>query len=257
MMSQVVRRTSNRLSIVVPVRLTYHGKSLTVRGIMDTGTQRTIVSLSVLKRLGIPAERMIAASVVRGARGTHPGFRVTLDRMEVGGCSVAPMVVTAIAELRGEILVGMDFMRAVGAKIDFERRRANYECIKKTATQEHGARRIGLPFIFRHGTRAIRRVSLVDTGATSIVLPEALARDLGLHIVQGVSRMVAIGVSLSIKRAQIDSIELEGTPCRFGPFSVSIIKEVPFPVIGNSFMLRARAAIDLMKAANEFEVHCS
>lgn len=256
-MSQVIRKTSQRLSLGVPVRLTYHGKSVTVRGILDTGTQRTIVSLDVLKRLGIPADRMIAASVVRGAKGTHASVKVTLDRMEVGGCSVSPMVVTAIAELRGEILVGMDFMKAVGAKIDFERRRAAYECFQKKATQEHDARRIALPFIFRHGPRTIRRVSLVDTGATSIVLPESLARDLGLHIVKGVSRMVAIGVSLSIKRAQIDSIELEGTPCRFGPFSVSIIKELPFPVIGNSFMLRARAAIDLMKSANEFEVTCS
>lgn len=256
MIGQVVRRTSNRLTLNVPARLTYRGKSVTVNGVLDTGTQRTIVSLSVLKRLGISADKIIAASVVRGARGTHAGFKVTLDRMEVGRCVVSPMVVTAIAELRGEILIGMDFMRAVGAQINFERRRASYECLKKSATQDRNARRIHLPFIFRNGSKAVRRVSLVDTGATGIVIPEALAHELGLKIAKGITRMVAIGVSLSIKRAQVDSIELEGTPCKFGPFAVSIIKEIPFPVIGNSFMLRARAAIDLMKAANEFEVKC-
>src|SRR5262249_41134768 len=127
----------------------------------------------------------------------------------------------------------------------------------KAATQAQGARRISLPFIFRHKGKTARRISLVDTGATGIIVPEALAYELGLKVSKGVSRMVAIGVSLSIRRAQIDSIELEGTPCKFGPFAVSIIKEIPFPVIGNSFMLRARAAIDLMKSVNEFEVSCS
>jgi predicted aspartyl protease len=256
MIGQVVRKTSNRMSLNVPVRLTYQGRSVTVRGILDTGTHRTIVSLAVLKRLGIDVGSMVAASVVRGARGTHAAYRITLDRMQVGQCAVSPMVVTAIAELRGEILVGMDFMRAVGAKIDFDRRRASYDCIKETATQAHDARRIVLPFIFRHGKKVARKMSLVDTGATGIIIPETLAHDLGLKVVKGVSRMVAIGVSLSIRRAQIDAIELEGTPCKFGPFSVSIIKEIPFPVIGNSFMLRARAAIDLMKAVNQFEVTC-
>jgi predicted aspartyl protease len=256
MMDQAIRKTSQRISLIVPVRLTHQGKSIVVKGVIDTGTERTIVSLGILKRLGINVEKMIAASVVRGARGTHQSFRVSLDRMEVvGECAIGPMVVTAIAELRGEMLVGMDFLRAVGAQIDFERRDVVFRCLKKAAEQKSSPGRIVLPFIFRNKKHVVTRNALVDTGATGIIIPETMSKSLGLNVVAVASRMVAIGVSLSVRRAQIDSIELKGTPCRFGPFSTSIIN-IPFPVIGNSFMLRAKAAIDLMKSVNEFEVTC-
>lgn len=258
MIGEALRRTPRRVAVVMPVRLTYDDKKIVVRGTLDTGTDRTIVSFRVLKRLGVPIEKMIAASIVRGAKGTHQSVRVILDKMEIIGenCAVSPMPVTAIAELTTDMLVGMDFMKAVGAKIEFAKRGVFFSCMKQLRQQAAaGDRRIVLPFVFRNGDREVVRPALVDTGATGIVIPTKMASSLGVNIRSTASRMLAIGVSVTIKRGTIDSIQLKGTPCVFGPFAVTII-DIPFPVIGNAFMLKANAVIDLLSQKDEFKVVC-
>jgi predicted aspartyl protease len=257
MINALPHRTPRRIVFTAPIRLSYGGKAIIVPGMLDTGTERTIVSFNELRRLGVPIEKMLAASVVRGAKGTHKAVRVVLDKMEVVGenCAVSPMPVTAIAALRvNYILVGMDFLRAVGARIDFSKGR--FECLKKAVQRANaGDRKIVLPFIFRNGDRQIERAALVDTGATEIVIPTWMASRLGIKVHAAATRLLAVGVSVTIKRGMIDSIQLKGTPCTFGPFSVTIL-DLPSPVIGNAFMLKAKAVIDLLDPEDEFKIVC-
>ncbi len=87
--------------------------------ILDTGSDHTLVTPSVLRRLGVSAESP-QRGVIKGVTGTSYVDAVWVDSLEVGDARVGPLLVIAHdADLKGaDGLLGRDFLANFSVTID-------------------------------------------------------------------------------------------------------------------------------------------
>jgi hypothetical protein len=87
--------------------------------ILDTGSDRTLVTPAVLGRLGISTESSPRA-VIKGVTGTSDANAVWVNSVEVGEAKVGPLLILAHdADLSGaEGLLGRDFLAHFNVTID-------------------------------------------------------------------------------------------------------------------------------------------
>ena len=106
--------------VLVSVRINGAGP---VTLILDTGSDRTLVSPSVLSKLGISFESAHRA-VIKGVTGTSDADAVWVNSLEVGEAKVGPLLVIAHdANLHGaDGLLGRDFLGHFNVTIDSRNR---------------------------------------------------------------------------------------------------------------------------------------
>lgn len=87
--------------------------------VLDTGAERTLISPSVLSRLGISREPATRVQI-RGVTGTAKGDAIWVESVEVGDAKVGPLlVVVHDSKLKGaEGLLGRDFLGHFNITID-------------------------------------------------------------------------------------------------------------------------------------------
>jgi hypothetical protein len=87
--------------------------------ILDTGAERTIISPSVLSRLGLNPENAPPV-ILKGVTGMGQADRVWINTIEVGQSRVGPLLVAVYAaDLKGaEGLLGWDFLSSLNLTID-------------------------------------------------------------------------------------------------------------------------------------------
>ncbi len=109
-------------SVMVPVTLTYAGRSLTLELVLDTGASRTLVyddAIALFNQIKRPAGRV---QVADGAvLDTH---QVNFRYLKVGPHTLDSPSLTVMAHKgsrRHDGLLGMDFLRQVKYEIDFDR----------------------------------------------------------------------------------------------------------------------------------------
>ena len=90
--------------------------------ILDTGADRTMVSPGALGRLGIPIADGQPAQI-KGVTGTTQGSTVQVASVEIGQAKVGPLrIVVHDADLRGDGLLGRDFLEHFTVTIDSKER---------------------------------------------------------------------------------------------------------------------------------------
>ena len=104
------------------VTLVHRGVSMVVRDVLvDTGAASTVVNADVVAEAGLVPEAGDVLRTLRGVGGREHVFVRQIDRIAVGGVSVAPFDVE-VGEMDYGIsmggILGMDYLRAVGAVID-------------------------------------------------------------------------------------------------------------------------------------------
>jgi len=114
------------LGTVIPrfnAKLFYKGKSIPIIAGVDTGATRiyVLVSPTAAEKLGLPKKAAGRVGVVGG--GTAPAFESELDRVEIEdipACAInkpKTIIATPISEV--DVLIGEDYLKALGAKIEY------------------------------------------------------------------------------------------------------------------------------------------
>jgi predicted aspartyl protease len=87
--------------------------------ILDTGAERTIISPSVLSRLGLSVEAE-PPIILKGVTGMGQANRVRVNFIEVGESRVSPLLIAVYAaDLKGaDGLLGWDFLSSLNVSID-------------------------------------------------------------------------------------------------------------------------------------------
>jgi hypothetical protein len=91
--------------------------------ILDTGADHTIISPSVLARLGLSGGN-VPSVTLKGVTGTASADRVWVDFIEIGEARIGPLLIAVYpADLRGaEGLLGRDFLFNFNMTIDSKER---------------------------------------------------------------------------------------------------------------------------------------
>ena len=115
-----VELTDNR--IVLPVTAVYGNRSVETRMLLDTGASGTVFHRDALKNLNGATYRAGEARVASGDK--IPVDAINLDRMEGGPFKVEStraMVIDPVGRSTHDGLLGMDFLRQVEYRVDYER----------------------------------------------------------------------------------------------------------------------------------------
>ena len=103
-----------------PILVTVRVNGLrTVRLVLDTGADRTLIRARALASIGVDPERGHVVGVV-GVTGRAEGRHVVLESLEVGDARVAPLAIVAYDLLieEGDGLLGRDFLDLFKLNID-------------------------------------------------------------------------------------------------------------------------------------------
>lgn len=114
--------------VILPVRAVYGARRADTRMLLDTGASGTVFHREALKSLNGSTYRAGQARVASG--DTIDVHAINLDRIEIGPFkikSARAMVIDPIGRSKHDGLLGMDFLRQVDYRIDFERNRIIWE----------------------------------------------------------------------------------------------------------------------------------
>lgn len=104
------------------VKLNYKGKEIALNDILlDTGSGGTVFKMDKVEEIGITIEEEDTIETISGVGGSEFVYKKILDVIEIGeiklkGFKVEIGVMDYGFEING--IVGMDFLKAVGAIID-------------------------------------------------------------------------------------------------------------------------------------------
>lgn len=115
-------------SVMLPVRVQLGGRSVALNLILDTGASSTVIHRQALDRLRIDARKAGYARVASG--DVIETYAAKLDRIEIGPYSLdGPRA--GIIDFQGAAahdgLLGMDFLRQIDYRIDFENEQVVWE----------------------------------------------------------------------------------------------------------------------------------
>lgn len=104
------------------VKLNYKGKEIILNDILlDTGSGGTVFKMDKVEEIGITIEEDDTIETISGVGGSEFVYKKSLDKIEIGeielkGFKVEIGVMDYGFEING--IVGMDFLKTVGAIID-------------------------------------------------------------------------------------------------------------------------------------------
>ncbi|WP_156042853.1 retropepsin-like aspartic protease family protein [Marinobacterium lacunae] len=109
--------------VILPVRAVYGGRRADTQMLLDTGASGTVFHREALSGLNGSTYRAGKAKVASG--DIIDVHAINLDRIEIGPFkikSARAMVIDHIGRSRHDGLLGMDFLRQVQYKVDFQRK---------------------------------------------------------------------------------------------------------------------------------------
>ncbi len=110
--------------VIVPVRAVYGNRSVNTRMLLDTGASGTVFHRDALEGLNGATYKAGQARVASGEMIEVQG--INLDRVEIGPFKIGTtraMVIDPVSGAGHDGLLGMDFLRQVDYRIDFENQR--------------------------------------------------------------------------------------------------------------------------------------
>jgi hypothetical protein len=106
----------------IPATIEYNNRSLTLENVLlDTGSASTLFYVERLMAINLVMEPDDLIRRIRGVGGTEFVFSKLVNALSVGSLRVAPFEIEVGAMDYGfqlDGIMGLDFLRAVGAKID-------------------------------------------------------------------------------------------------------------------------------------------
>lgn len=122
------------LNLVVQVRLTANGKTVTVpRAILDTGASASVIDMALAKKLGMKLRKVGYGRQVRGKLTVYRGAIERLDLLHPGKaktmCSVGPLAMDVINfGTGGAMLLGSDILKHFKLQIGFNTKQIVLQC---------------------------------------------------------------------------------------------------------------------------------
>ena len=114
--------------VLVPVLLSYNRRQVTVDLILDTGASTTLLHRKVADKLKIRGGKEALGRVAGG--GTIKATRVALNYLQVGSLRKDNIVVSVVDHEGPPVvysgLLGMDFLRGLDYRIDYEKQVINW-----------------------------------------------------------------------------------------------------------------------------------
>jgi predicted aspartyl protease len=112
--------------VVIPVTLTYHGRSLTALMSVDTGASTTTIGSALAARLGISRDGAIAGSA-QVADGRSVSYRTETLDVSVEGLQQSGMAVNIMeySGMRGNVegWLGLNFIKSFKLTLDLKNNR--------------------------------------------------------------------------------------------------------------------------------------
>lgn len=107
------------------VNLTYKGKSMLINNVLlDTGSGGTVFKMDKVDELGITIEENYTIETISGVRGVEFVYRKNIEGINLGNLEICDFIIeVGVMDYGFEIngIIGMDFLKEVGAIIDLEK----------------------------------------------------------------------------------------------------------------------------------------
>lgn len=107
------------------VNLTYRGKSVSLdRVLLDTGSGGTVFKMDKMDDLGITIGKDDPIETISGVGGVEFVYKKRIERINLGNLEVENFLIeVGVMDYGFEIngIIGMDFLKEVGAVIDLEK----------------------------------------------------------------------------------------------------------------------------------------
>ncbi len=107
------------------VNITYQGKSMLIDNVLlDTGSGGTVFKMDKVDELGITIEDDDTIETISGVGGVEFVYKKNIDGINLGNLAIRDFIIeVGVMDYGFEIngIIGMDFLKEVGAIIDLEK----------------------------------------------------------------------------------------------------------------------------------------
>lgn len=253
-------RSSGWLEIVAPgaAILIVEGRigNETVRVLVDTGAERSVVHGQLADRLGLKAEAglpMAAVGLGGGVSfGSRTPFDLTLGTLGLVGLNATKLDIGPLAQsgaFAAEVVLGRDALAAMIVRLDLQRRRLS---LSLSPQRQRGlrARFGGSPLMTEVDLEGRGLKALVDTGASGhLTLSNAKAAEYGLLERPGrTDRSIVLGGTVTTRSVTVRTLKVAGRV--FENVEVNILPQQAVPgapeaIVGLDCFRSDRVSLDL------------
>lgn len=233
--------------------------------VVDTGADRSVVSLELAQRLGLPRGPDV---IVHGVGGFGPAPTAAVALLKAGDTELrdSELPLLSTERLGGDGLLGVDILDGRNVVMDFRRRRLEVRRSPGRSTEfrrprevtVHADARFGRLTVVDARIGGVRCVAFIDSGAGGSIGNAALARAINIRLrkknpsmpvrLLGAAGEVTLGEFRVVRRVQMGDLRIENLPLVFADlhiFDLWNLNDKPAVLIGVDVLkMFARVELD-------------